>query len=43
MNFIRNDLLNYFKATTKEKAKLEVNINSIGKYMLKKCLYSISL
>ena len=34
MNFIRNDLLNYFKATTKEKAKLEVNINSIGKYSI---------
>ena len=34
MNFIRNDLLNYFKATTKEKAKLEVNINTIGKYSI---------
>ena len=34
MNFIRNDLLNYFKVTTKEKAKLEVNINSIGKYSI---------
>lgn len=32
MNFINNDLLNYFKPTTKEKAKIEVNINSIGKY-----------
>ena len=34
MNFIRNDLLNYFKVTTKEKAKLEVNINTIGKYSI---------
>ena len=34
MNFIRNDLLNYFKTTTKEKAKLEVNINTIGKYSI---------